>query len=366
MPGRPFALRSLIPAALRLGACAFVLSGLAGPAWAQQTFANSEPEAAPASGALEALRERAAALDAMLAGDVCADPAAAAALLADGAQGETTLNGRGRAGAGAAPRTSMFGGNESDNASLVPPRDTPVTPEHLNPATNGGPVAKPLRRQDLVARVHQAVVLVIADDSTGSGFFIRPDVVVTNNHVVADQRNGQVVVVGKGLPQPMKARVIAHTPGSAADDERDYAILKVDGANVANPLPLTTKISELSSVVAAGYPGLLLQNDSAFSSLLRGDATAMPELVFTQGSVMALQNKSQGLPVIAHTAPISGGNSGGPLIDTCGRVVGINSFIAIDVEQASNAGFALPSSDMLDFLGRYGVAATLDSRECDS
>jgi hypothetical protein len=125
-------------------------------------------------------------------------------------------------------------------------------------------------------------------------------------------------------------------------------------------------VSELSSVVAAGYPGLLLQNDSAFSSLLRGDATAMPELVFTQGTVMALQNKSQGLPVIAHTAPISGGNSGGPLIDSCGRVVGINSFIAIDVEQASNAGFALPSSDMMDFLGRYGVAATLDSRECNS
>jgi S1-C subfamily serine protease len=363
MLGRSPALCSLFAAALRRGTCAFALFGLLGvsaPAWAQ-TFGDRAPATEGGSNGLAALRERADALDAMLAGDVCADPTAAAALL-----GERTTNGRGRAGAGATPRTSLFGAEDSANSSLVPPRDTPIAPEQLDPATSGGPVAQPLRRQDLVARVHQAVVLVISDDATGSGFFIRPDVVMTNNHVVADQRNGMVVVVGKGLSQPMKARVIAHTPGSAADDERDYAILKVDGANVANPLPLSNKVSELSSVVAAGYPGLLLQNDSAFSSLLRGDTTAMPELVFTQGTVMALQNKSQGLPVIAHTAPISGGNSGGPLIDSCGRVVGINSFIAIDVEQASNAGFALPSSDMLDFLGRYGVAATLDSRECNS
>jgi S1-C subfamily serine protease len=295
---------------------------------------------------LEDLRQRSAALDNMLRGDVCKDPKAAAVLL-DQSRSSPINDGA---------MISLPEAAQSASMGSEPPPPAVVTPT--------GPEATPLRRQDLVARVHEAVVLVIAEDGTGSGFFVTPDVVLTNNHVVENHHKGSVIVVGRGLPQPMEATIVARTRGSAADDQRDYAILKVSGAHIAHPLPMTAVVSELTAVVAAGYPGLLLQTDNNFSSLIRGDMTAMPELVLTQGSVMALQNRSRGLATIAHTAPISGGNSGGPLIDTCGRVVGINSFITVDVEQATNAGFALTSADLIRFVGGYGITPTQDNRAC--
>ncbi|HLO76555.1 MAG TPA: serine protease, partial [Magnetospirillum sp.] len=225
--------------------------------------------------------------------------------------------------------------------------------------------AQVLTRQDLVDRLHHAVVLVIAEKDTGSGFFVTPDTVVTNNHVVASAKNGQVMVVGRGLDAPRPARVVARTK-SQGQNERDYAILRVEGAQVATTLPLELQAGELSNVVAAGFPGLLLDTDMNFRALIRGDMKAMPELAMSQGAVMAVQNRDRGLPVIAHSAPISGGNSGGPLVDMCGRVLGINTFINVAVQQASSAGFALAANDLADYLRANGVKPEIASGACNA
>jgi S1-C subfamily serine protease len=303
----------------------------ASPALGQAADPVAEKEAQ-----VQQLRQRAEALKAALAGDVCADRVGAEALLKVGAPGI---------------------------AAVATPPVSEAKADASKP--DAGPEGTPLTRKDLVDRLQKAVVLVIAERDTGSGFFIAPDVVVTNNHVVASAASGQVVVVGRGLDAPRQARVIAHT-GAQGENERDYAILKVEGARVDTTLPLGLEAGELTNVVAAGFPGLLLDTDMNFRALMRGDMKAMPELALSQGAVMALQNRDRGLPVIAHSAPISGGNSGGPLVDLCGRAVGINTFINVAVKQASSAGFAQASSDLAEYLRGHGVQPAITSSACNA
>ncbi len=69
-----------------------------------------------------------------------------------------------------------------------------------------------------------------------------------------------------------------------------------------------------------------MQTDQNFQALLDGNIQSVPELAVTDGLISAVQNLPSGLVVMPHTAAISRGNSGGPLVDRCGRVVGVNTF----------------------------------------
>lgn len=304
---------------------------------ASPALAQSADPVAEKQKRVEQLHQRADALKAALAGDVCANRADSVALL------------------------------KASIPPVAPPPDAAKSPDDKADTPAQGEVS-PLSRKELAARLHKAVVLVIADKDTGSGFFITPDTVVTNNHVVASAKNGEVVVLGRGLDAPKQARVIAQTNAQGQNAQgqnvRDYAILKVEGAHVDTTLPLELETSELTTVVAAGYPGLLLDTDMNFRALIRGDMNAMPELAMSQGAVMAVQNRDRGLPVIAHSAPISGGNSGGPLVDMCGRTVGINTFINVAVKQASSAGFAQSSKDLAAYLRSNGITPEIAAVPC--
>ena len=256
----------------------------------------------------EALRERITDLKAMIAGKTCQNTNRVRAML-----GLQDL----------AP-------TQADTAALSPPAAQP-----------SGMKATAVTRAQLVGTLQKAVVLVIAGSNTGSGFFVTPDTIITNHHVIEKSTTPKVIVVGRGTNGPRLARVAAKVTGKGAH-ARDYAILKVEGAPSSVILPLTAVVNELDSVVAAGFPGLLLDNDLNYRALAGGDMSALPDLALSQGSIMARQNRDRGLATLAHSAAISGGNSGGPLVDTCGRVVGINTFINVSVEQGTNAGFALP------------------------
>ncbi|MBJ7418527.1 MAG: trypsin-like peptidase domain-containing protein [Niveispirillum sp.] len=203
-------------------------------------------------------------------------------------------------------------------------------------------------------KLRRAVVLIIAGNDSGSGFFIAPNLILTNQHVVAKAPKGEVVVVGRGLDRPRIARITAMTRNGQAN-QRDFALLEVQGGTGTAVLAFANSATALDNVIAAGFPGLLLANDGAFKALAAGDLTAMPELAFTKGQIMARQNAGQGVVTLAHSAAISGGNSGGPLVDSCGNVVGVNSFISVAVSQGTNAGFAQSADDATAFLTAHGA-----------
>ncbi len=200
--------------------------------------------------------------------------------------------------------------------------------------------------------LEQATVLVVsAGGDSGSGFFVAPNYVVTNHHVVGRAAPGsEALVLSKHLKTGYIGTVVA-TSQTGQGTEADYAVIKVDDVPPGSirPLPLAAEPVALSEVVAAGYPAIAIAQDRNLRRLVAGDLKAAPEVVLTKGTVSAVQNKERNTPMVLHSADISAGNSGGPLIDSCGRVVGINTYI-VTSRQTTKANYALGSSWLAAFL----------------
>jgi len=246
--------------------------------------------------------------------------------------------------------------------STVPP-ETPITPAMRPPPPPGGPPFQ----GTLVELLRQATVLVLVPKgnglSLGTGFFIAPNEVVTNRHVVEAAGPDGIVVVNEKLGRPMRATIVAETP-KAEIYHPDVAVLQVPDAPAIQPLSFTRTIGQLDTVVAAGFPGVLMSADDSFARLLQGDLAAMPSVILTDGRINAVQTASTGMPILPHSAQIAPGNSGGPLVDACGRVVGINTFINVSAAEAVHINYAEKSDAVLDFLQSKQVPATESGGPC--
>jgi serine protease Do len=231
-----------------------------------------------------------------------------------------------------------------------PAKVTPAAASIDLPQT-GGKAAK-MPPASLAQALEQATVLVVsAGGDSGSGFFVAPNYVVTNHHVVGRAPLGtEALVLSKHLKTGYIGTVVA-TSQTGQGTEADYAVIKVDDvpAGSVRPLPLAAEPASLSEVIAAGYPSIAIAQDRNLRRLLAGDLKAAPEVVLTKGTVSAVQNKERNTPMVLHSADISAGNSGGPLIDSCGRVVGINTYI-VTSRQTTKANYALGSSWLAAFL----------------
>jgi hypothetical protein len=212
---------------------------------------------------------------------------------------------------------------------------------------------------DLVPVLENGTVLILAMKaqglSMGTGFFVAPDMVMTNNHVVSDLSDPRVYVTSRKIGTVLEGAVAAAAGGSRAGGA-DFAVLRIVSPvpPQIKPLGLGVEPAPLKEVVAAGYPGAVVGHDRNFLELLKGDARKAPELVLTRGEVSAIQNRDRGLPSVVHTATISSGNSGGPLMDRCGRVVGINTFLTV-AEAGQGGIFAIGASGASRFLRANNV-----------
>ena len=192
------------------------------------------------------------------------------------------------------------------------------------------------------------------ETATGSGFFVAPDLIATNRHVIEGADPAGIMVTSKKLGRTTRAQVVAQTP-NAEIGSPDIALLRVSGAAGIQPLAFSTAAAPLDQVVAAGFPGLLMQSDEAFNRLQGGDASAVPEVILTDGRINAIQSAASGMRIIPHSAAVSSGNSGGPLADACGRVIGINTFITANREQVVHANYAQKADGVVAFLRQNGA-----------
>jgi S1-C subfamily serine protease len=235
---------------------------------------------------------------------------------------------------------------------LGPDRSAPVPPAALPPPAPG---QQPFtgRLSDLL---DQGVVIVVVrgqdGTGTGTGFFISPTDIVTNRHVI--ESGGQVFITNRALGRVQPAQVVAQTQNSDAGHP-DFALLRLSQPAQVQPLALSTWAERRDDVTAAGFPDLVASSDPAYRRLLDGDATAAPQLVFSDGRINAVQDFGSGLKAVVHGAAISPGNSGGPLVDACGRVIGVNTFGRRSDNLPVVANYAQKTDSLVAFLAQAGV-----------
>jgi S1-C subfamily serine protease len=138
---------------------------------------------------------------------------------------------------------------------------------------------------DLASRIERGAALVITSNGIGSGFFVAPDKLVTNRHVL--EGAARVLVAGKHIGV-IPAEVVA---SGGADGFADFAVLRVEAQQGVIPFVLAMPTRVLTPVAAAGFPGLHLSTDPIFERLKQGDASAAAELspVVTTGLINHLQ-----------------------------------------------------------------------------
>jgi S1-C subfamily serine protease len=221
----------------------------------------------------------------------------------------------------------------------------------------------PLPASELAERLEKATALVLAENSLGTGFFIDPTHLVTNRHVVEASRDGTVVLISRALDKPLIGTILRKSlPGAVGS--LDLALIAVRSGRAPGHLRLASSAPKLASVIASGYPGRVIEHDADFRALQRGDLAAAPDLNLTRGGIQSVQSNPAGVRVIVHTASVMKGNSGGPLVDECGRAIGVNTYINVDLLQAGRISYAQMSEAVVQFAKQAGVDIRLDSSVC--
>lgn len=174
----------------------------------------------------------------------------------------------------------------------------------------------------------------------GSGFIVSPDgLILTNRHVVLDEMADYTVILNDGREFP--AEVIAR------DRVQDLAILKIETKDLLPIVELgdSTNLQIGQTVITIGNMLGEFQN-----SVSVGVVSGLGRTITARGGGLVMRMED----VIQTDAAINQGNSGGPLLNLRGEVIGINTAMVLGAE---NIGFAIPVNQArkaLEDVKRYG------------
>ena len=181
--------------------------------------------------------------------------------------------------------------------------------------------------RDVAKKVFPSVVIILMDDkngqlaSLGSGFLAEEDIIVTNFHVVEGASRGLVKLIGDNAKYEIQGVV-------ATDEVNDLVLLKVK-ALTAPALNFGD-----SESLAVGDPVYAVGNPRGL------------EGTFSQGIVSSIRKLDSG-SLLQITAPISPGSSGGPILDSTGKVIGV---AVATYKGGQNLNFAIPVNSLRTLL----------------
>jgi S1-C subfamily serine protease len=222
---------------------------------------------------------------------------------------------------------SVCGGVIVVQAAGEAPAATPSShPQPTKTPTPSTPTPVDLSAEQIAERLRPATVFVTADTGSGTGivYDAKNGYIVTNAHVVEGASSVAVAVANN--PRTRPARLV----GIAFCD--DLAVLQVENTAglVAAPLGESATIQPGANVVALGYP-------------LAGAGDDISVKAGTISSMDLQVDEYQNL--IVHEAPLNPGNSGGPLVNRDGEVIGINSFVVgVEDQKLPSINYAIATS----------------------
>jgi serine protease Do len=216
---------------------------------------------------------------------------------------------------------------------------------------------------DVDAAARSVVRVLVLDDSgaddagigMGSGVAVTPTRIITNAHVVesAVERGGFVGVIPSEGRKRYEGRIVAYAP------DLDLAVIAISNGRIEPATLYGGPVADGAAVAALGYP----------YGVDRAMASGMDDVVRPQSPVKSLGNiggrrSNSRFDTVLHDANIGRGNSGGPLVDACGRVIGINSFLSISEGIDSPFAFALSVRELSRFLATAKVTPTIVTAPC--
>jgi len=172
--------------------------------------------------------------------------------------------------------------------------------------------------------------------SSGTGFAVNADgYFLTNEHVVKDCDVQGMIYAGK----PRKLEIIAK------DDKLDLAILKSSSLKIIDYLRFSPTLATGQDIYAFGYPFL-------------GELSK--EIKVTDGIVSSLAGLKNNPSRIQITAPLQPGNSGGPVVDDKGLVIGV-AVAGLVGEKVQNINFAIKKDNVLGYLSQNRVTFEVET-----
>jgi len=182
-----------------------------------------------------------------------------------------------------------------------------------------------------VKRTGGAVVMVQTPSGLGSGFIVTPDgYVITNDHVIQGDTDITVVIFGQGKSGATVKRNVKRVKIVSTNAYVDLALLKLEGEK---DLPVAYLGD--SDLLKVGAPVYAIGNPLGL------------ERSVSEGIVSTTNRPLDGMTYIQTTAALNPGNSGGPLFNLRGEVVGVANLILLQTE---GLNFAIPSAAVRRFL----------------
>lgn len=190
---------------------------------------------------------------------------------------------------------------------------------------------------EVIQKYKDIVIQIATPYSTGTGFYLAQyKIIITNEHVVRE--NKEVVIEGEHLEKQL-ARVLY------LDQKYDLAFIECkDGQKMAGVSVISDKslLTLGQVVVAIGHP------------------YGLP-FAATQGILSNIIYEENGINYFQHDASLNPGNSGGPLINEKGELIGVNTFV---VRDGNNIGFSLPSEYLVKTIDEFLAGNYLQGVRC--
>ena len=251
---------------------------------------------------------------------------------------------------GATPNAGRPDEADPVNVAVVPPMPEPPAP----------PATQMMHSQDLVDLIQENSILIVVLDgneqavSTGTGFFITRDHVLTNAHVTA----GGSFFIGLNMRLGVTELELTDEGDPRNEVAPDLSVLRSLDVQAENPLVFAQDILVGSTGWTAGFPGKMIEEDLAYIRLLSSLASqikpgpdAVPTHHISHGNVERIYTHAEFRREIVHVGVSSGrGASGSAIVNECGEVIaqlhrGSISELQIDQE---NRGFIVDQGSIVE------------------